>query len=212
MLLQKIENTEIWKDIPEFEGYYQVSSKGRIRRIGNYSNQNGSWSLKNPHILKPRDNRRGYLYVMLSVNGKIYSRYVHRLVAITFLPNPNNYKEVNHKDGNKYNNSVENLEWCDHSYNGKHAYRTGLRTVKGCYGRKKAVAQIDKESKKILFIHESVEKAAKSVGLKNFSSISCCCSYAEDHSRYKRPALSSKGYLWRFATDDMEIGQIYQEN
>ena len=199
---------EIWKDIPEFEGYYQASNTGYIRRIGDYSNRCSFWKLETPKILKSKDNGRGYLMVTLSVNGVHYYRYVHRLVAETFIDNPVNYNEINHKDGNKKNNTVPNLEWCDRSYNGKHAYSTGLRTVKGCYGKKKKVAMIDIKTNRIIKFFDSVCDASKYVGLKNFTNISACCSYAEDNSRYIKPYYSSKGYKWRFANPDMKIGDI----
>ena len=202
---------EIWKEILGFEGYYQARNFGDVRRIGNYSNQNKSWSLSKPKVLVPKDNGKGYKTLTLSVNGVHYYRYVHRLVALTFLENPNHYREINHKDGDKGNNCVWNLEWCNRSYNGKHAYDTGLRTVKGCYGRKKPVAQINKATNEVLKIFESVEMASKSVGLQNFCNISACCSYAENHSRYKRPCLSARGYKWRFATPDMKVGDIIKE-
>lgn len=198
---------EKWKDIPEFKGYYQASNTGYIRRIGDCSNQNSSWKIK-PRELKPKDNGRGYLVLLLSVNGTHYQRYVHRLVAQTFIDNPLNYSEVNHKDGNKKNNEVNNLEWCSKSYNEKHAYANGLKPVRGCYGRKKKVAMLDFETNRILNIFDSVDEASKYVGLKNFANISACCSYAEDSTRYKRPCLSSKGYKWRFATHDMRVGDI----
>jgi hypothetical protein len=199
---------EIWKDIPEFKGYYQASSMGRIRRIGDCSNQNASWELKSPRILKPKDNGKGYSVVTISIDGVHYYRYIHRLVAQTFIDNPNNYKEINHKDGNKRNNCVDSIEWCDRSYNNKHAYAKGLRSVQGCYGKKKKVAMIDMKTNRILHIFEYVDEASKYVGLKNFTNISACCSYAEDNSRYQKPYRSSKGYKWRFATSSMRIGDI----
>ncbi len=201
-------DNEIWKDIPEFEGYYQASKTGLIRRIGDYSNQSNSWKLNEPKILKQKDNGKGYKYVILSVDGVRYNRYVHRLVASTFIPNPNNYKEINHKDGYKVNNNVDNLEWCNHSQNGQHAYANGLRTVKGCYGAlKRKVAQLS-EDNVVLHIFNSIDEASTSVGCKH-SSISCCCWYAVDNNHYNgRKFIMCKGYKWRFATPDMKIGDI----
>lgn len=73
------------------------------------------------------DNGHGYKQASVMVNGKRYVRYIHRLVAECFIPNPNNYPQVNHLDGNKANNRVENLEWCSATENHLHAYRTGLK-------------------------------------------------------------------------------------
>lgn len=101
---------EIWKDIDGYDGKYQVSNLGRIRSI--YTG--------NKHriiILKPMVQKNGYLYVALWKDNKKKNRLIHRLVALAFVDNPNNYCEVNHKDENKENNSVENLEWCEHKTN-----------------------------------------------------------------------------------------------
>ena len=103
---------EIWKDIEEFPSY-QASDLGRIRN----KNRN--------NILSPIKDKDGYLKVHLNNDRTI--RFVHRLVAITFIPNPENKPQVNHKDGNKENNSVWNLEWCTSKENNMHALNTGLR-------------------------------------------------------------------------------------
>ena len=75
------------------------------------------------------DNGNGYKYIRAMRHKVLYKFYIHRLVAECFVPNPNGYREVNHKDGNKRNNAAENLEWCTRSENVLHAYRTGLRHV-----------------------------------------------------------------------------------
>lgn len=98
---------EIWKEIIGFEGIYEVSNLGRVRRI------------KTGNVLSTSKcgGCREYSSVCLSKNGKIYSRLVHRLVAEAFIPRPNGLYEVNHLDEDKSNNRVENLEWCNHKYN-----------------------------------------------------------------------------------------------
>lgn len=95
---------EEWRDIKGYEGLYQVSNKGNVRHI------------KFNRLLKPSKSGK-YITAILSKNGKQIGKSVHRLVAETFIPNPNNYPCVNHKDENPHNNSIENLEWCTHSYN-----------------------------------------------------------------------------------------------
>ena len=189
---------EVWKDISEFCGFYQVSNFGRVRRIADYSNQNSEWNLYEPKILTPRLHTNGYLRVMLSVSGKHYDRYIHRLVAAAFIDNENGYSEVNHIDGNKQNNNVLNLEWCTRSQNNRHAYRTGLKTVKGCYGTKKKVAQLTVEENRIIAIYGSIDSAAQYMKCRHCMITNCCS------GRYK----TSKGYKWIYATDDMKVGDV----
>ena len=95
---------EIWEDIADYEGLYQVSSLGRVKSLGNYKSSKEK-------ILKPFSNKDGYLNVKLCKEGKRKQYLVHRLVAKAFIPNPENKLEVNHKDEDKTNNKVENLEW-----------------------------------------------------------------------------------------------------
>lgn len=96
---------EIWTDINGYEGKCQVSTLGRIK------------SLKKNLIMKPMVATNGYLIACLWKNNKQKKFVIHRLVAQAFIPNPNNYKEINHIDEDKTNNRIENLEWCSHSYN-----------------------------------------------------------------------------------------------
>lgn len=98
---------EIWASIKGFEGLYEISNYGNVR------------SLKYGKIkyLKPAKNNKGYYQVQLWKNGILKNFKIHRLVANAFIENPNNYPQINHKDENKTNNKVENLEWCDNRYN-----------------------------------------------------------------------------------------------
>lgn len=91
------------------------------------------------------DNGHGYKQVFICVRNKHYMRYVHRLVAECYLPNPNNLAEVNHKDGNKANNNVDNLEWCTRSENLQHAIRTGLKPPNS-ERQRKAASEVGKRS------------------------------------------------------------------
>lgn len=114
---------EIWKDIKGYENLYQVSTLGNVRSFKNY---NGKGLVQVPHNLKPQYGRHDYYTVHLTKNKNYKNALIHRLVAETFIENPNKLPQVNHIDGNKYNNSVDNLEWCNCSYNIKHAYNLGL--------------------------------------------------------------------------------------
>ena len=101
---------EIYKDIEGYEGLYQVSNLGNVKSLGNDKK-------RKEKILKPNKNNRGYLYVGLCKQGKIKMCKIHRLVAKAFIPNPNNYEEINHLNESKIDNRASNLEWCDHKYN-----------------------------------------------------------------------------------------------
>ncbi len=113
---------EIWKDIEDFEGQYQVSNLGNIRSQPNKANH-----FKTVHNIGQYNNSHGYMIVSLFKNKLQKSYQVHRLVAQAFIPNPNNYSQVNHIDGNKLNNCVNNLEWCTAKQNMQHAKQNGLR-------------------------------------------------------------------------------------
>lgn len=104
---------EIWKPVKGFEGLYEISSLGRVKSL---------WYGKEK-ILKPGKNRKGYLFVSLCRNGKQKNFRIHRLVAEAFLSNPMGLPEVNHKDENKANNCVNNLEFCDAKYNSNYGHR-----------------------------------------------------------------------------------------
>lgn len=122
---------EIWKDIPSLKGKYQASNLGRIRSIEHYikSNFHNCKQVKRKgKILKQF--KGNYYSISINENGKIKRKFVHRLVASAFIPNPRNKPCINHKDGNKYNNNIENLEWCTIQENTKHAYDNKLQNNK----------------------------------------------------------------------------------
>lgn len=163
---------EEWKPIEGFNGLYEISNKGMVR---NASNQ----KIKKQHV----DNV-GYYAVSLSKNNRIYLHRVHRLIAIAFIPNPLNLPCINHKDENKLNNSIENLEWCTKAYNNTYGGRVGRITNK----KKKIVLQI-KESGEIIKEWDSVKQAATVL---NLSEISI--------SRYARGVIQGMyhGCYWRY--------------
>lgn len=114
-------NVEVWKEIIDLP--YEISNLGNVRRSDKYP-----YKCKNKKYVKPYINNKGYLCINLYKKSKVYKFQIHRLIAIYFIPNPNNLNEINHIDGNPLNNSIDNLEWCTHSENIKHAWRTGLYT------------------------------------------------------------------------------------
>ncbi|MCW6148355.1 NUMOD4 motif-containing HNH endonuclease [Lactiplantibacillus plantarum] len=117
--------TEVWQEHPDISGI-EVSSLGRVRTLDRViSNGNGMYSIKG-RVLKQRNDKDGYLQVNITVDGKLTMKKAHRLVAQTFIPNPDNLPQVNHKDCRRANNSVENLEWCDNSYNQKYRNKNGI--------------------------------------------------------------------------------------
>ena len=115
---------EIWKDIKDFEGRYQVSNFGRVKRLA-YSYVDtwgvGRYRFRDEHIISQQLRGNGYYTVSLQLGDKRKMEYVHRLVARAFLPNPNNLPYINHKDINPKNNCVDNLEWCTPTYNTTYA-------------------------------------------------------------------------------------------
>lgn len=108
---------EIWTDVVGFEGLYMVSNMGRVKSLSKLSNNKRY--ITDEKILSPRvcGKQREYLAVALTSNGKTKQYKIHRLVAMAFIPNPEGYNEINHKDEDKGNNRVDNLEWCSRSYN-----------------------------------------------------------------------------------------------
>lgn len=120
---------EIWKDIENYEGYYQVSNLGKVRSLDRV--QEDSLGRKYPwkgKVMSPRINRDGYSQISLGKKGKVKTRTVHRLVAEAFLEKIPTKNYVNHKDGNKENNHLYNLEWCTAKENTHHAFETGLQS------------------------------------------------------------------------------------
>ena len=118
---------EIWKDIVDYEGYYQVSNLGKVKSLKRFRIGNGnSMTIVPEKYLKHKVDRYGYTVFGLTKNAKTKMFTCHRLVAKSFLQNTNNYEQVNHINGIKSDNSVSNLEWCDHKHNMREAFRIGL--------------------------------------------------------------------------------------
>lgn len=189
---------EIWKDAVGFEDAFQVSNLGRIKRKAfNFNIFNGVNSFRKAHIVKPQLRDGGYYHVSLRYKGKSYIRLVHRLVAMTFISNPHNLPQVNHKDENPSNNCVNNLEWCDQKYNsnyGTNGQRISSKLTNGL--RSKAVEQYDRKGN---FIKEfpSVAEVSRLLGFPT-SSITRCCNGSKKYSVIG-------GYQWKYKGSDKQI-------
>lgn len=178
---------EIWKDIPSYEGYYQVSNFGNFRSLPRIIKYKSNGTRKYPaKYLLTETTKDNYQRVVLMKDG-VKKRYqAHRLVAITFIPNPDNKLCINHIDGNKSNNNVLNLEWCTYSENTIHAIKTGLYdTSKHHPSNSKGVKCIDTGE---IFI--SMYEAVKHLGKTN-SSISTL-------SRAIKRNGKAFGFRWEF--------------
>ena len=172
---------EIWKDIKGYAGLYQVSNMGNVKSL-NYRHTGEE------RILKLKVDRYGYLTLILSKNGKCKRLLVHRLVLMTFAPINNMDKlDVNHKDENSQNNSLDNLEWCNRSYN----INYGSRTQK----TSKPVVQLDTTTNEVINVYCSSMEAEKQ-GFHQGNIIQCC------KNKFNRPGNNIyKGYKWMYLSD-----------
>ena len=187
------EEKEEWRTIEGYEGLYEISNFGRVKSLPRYVNNHTGQLLVKEKIIKQQKNHKGYATVTLGnkKSGNKKTMFVHRLLAKAFIPNPNNLPQINHIDGDKLNNKINNLEWCDNSYNQIHAYQNGLNWHHEGSGRKKKpVYQIDITTKEIVNEFESATEAAKQIGSKQ-PDISACC-------RKERGHRVVKGYIWRY--------------
>lgn len=171
---------EIWKDIEGFDGY-QISNEGKIKSL-NYN------KTKKEKILKS-GKASGYLRVQLWNGGKPVMKLVHRLVAEAFLENPNNLPQVNHKDEDKTNNCVENLEWCDSKYNMNYGTRNQKIAEKQLNHptKSKRVDQIDPQTGEVIHQWESTKEASRN-GYDHGAVSHCARGLQKEH----------KGYIWKY--------------
>ena len=176
------------KDIKGYEGLYAITDKGQV------------YSYKKQKFLSPAKCGKGYLKVMLCRGKEDHKNLmIHRLVAEAFLPNPEGKLTVNHKDGNKLNNDVSNLEWNTYSENLKHAYSHGLNYWNKKKGHKmRPVNRISKDTGEILETYKSIGEAIRDMGDTNHAHIVDVC---------KGRKKSFRGYAWRYA-DEIESDGI----
>lgn len=166
---------EIWKDIKGYEGLYQVSNLGRVKSL----TRTYKCSRIKEHIVEPHIEKvSGYYKFVLWKQGKFKNHFLHRIVAISFLDNPNNYPIINHIDGDKLNNSIDNLEWCTRKENVQHAYKNGLMTTK-------KVCKCDINDN-VIEIYESIKEATRKN--KTTHIVDCC----------KGKRNTAGGFKWKY--------------
>lgn len=182
---------EIWKDIVGYEGLYQVSNIGNVRSL-NWKNCGYAKNL----WLKPHN--KGYYQVELVKNKKKKTFVVHRLVSIAFIPNPENLPCVNHKDENKQNNCVENLEWCDYKYNNRYSMNLHPERYNGLhrkstpkYGKRKcySIVQVSLNGE-IVREWENSRTIFLETGMSDWSISECC----------RGNRKTAYGYKWQYAS------------
>lgn len=167
---------EIWKDIQGYEGLYQVSNLGRVRSLDRkVQHPKGGKRFSKGQIIKPGATPKGYLFVQLSSGSEICTKRVNRLVAEAFIPNPKNLPVVNHKDKDRANNSVANLEWCTVEYNNR-------------YSCTKAVLQFDRNGK-FIAAWDAVSDASRATGINAGNIVQCC-----KGNKYKTVG----NFIWRY--------------
>lgn len=195
----KIEDlpNEIWKDIEGYNGLYQISNFGRVKsltRISSYYNAlygKEKQRIRKAHIMKTHTPKNRYTSVVLTKNGVEKTFTIHRLVAEAFIPNLENKEQVNHIDGNKSNNCVDNLEFCTPSENNKHAFDTGLNKPHN----QRKVNQYDLNNNYIKTWNSIIEFLKENnINLKNSGITSCC----------KGKQKTAYGYKWKYADDMLQ--------
>ena len=172
---------KLWKEIPGTDGKYLISTAGEVMAISRRVKCGHVYRWTKTKLLTPRDNGKGYLE--LEFLGKHH--YIHRLVAEAFIPKPYNFPCINHKDENKENNSVENLEWCDYSYNTNYGTRT-KRAKEKRFSDRFVVINLDTGD-----VYQTPKDASRATGIHN-DSISRVC---------KGKSKTAGGYRWRYLNE-----------
>lgn len=188
--------SEIWKDVVGFEGLYQVSNKGNVFSVMRVSSQGKKCGGR---MLTPGYDKDGYLRVHLCKNGKGKIRFIHRLVAGAFLPNPKGLPQVNHRDEVKDNNNVENLEWCTNEYNSRYGTRTERISKK--------IRAVNVETGEVVTFNSTQEAGRKGY---HSSAVSAACREAYKTSYGKLiggDGRTYKGYKWYYEAEEENVSK-----
>ena len=180
--------SEIWKDVVGYEGYYKVSNKGNIYSV---ERKNSIGKKCGGRMLKPVHGKDGYLRVNMYKNGIMETKLMHRIVAEVFITNCNNYLEINHKDEVKDNNNVNNLEWCTREYNMNH----GTRNERAGQTQSKKVKAINITTGEVLTFDSA--KEAKSKGY-SAAYVACQGVYKSSNGKLIGDGHLHKGYRWSY--------------
>lgn len=172
---------EIWRDIKGYEGLYQVSNLGNVKRL------KGKWVKKERLIKQRTTSTYDYYSVHLSNHQKKRNVFVHRLVAQAFVKNPKNKPIINHIDGNKLNNKAENLEWCTYKENSKKAYELGLNKPARELGRTRKVGQYDLDNN-LIKIWDCFFDINKELGFYTQNIWKCCNGWRN----------KAHGFIWKY--------------
>lgn len=173
---------EEWRDIPNFEGLYLISNLGHVKSVERYKRNNSGTQFVNERLRVLSPDKDGYLRVCLSKDGLHYVKSVHRLVAEAFIPNPDNLPVINHKNEDKQDNRVENLEWCTVQYNT--CYGEGIKKMAIKQGR--PVLQI--LNNRVIEEYYSTQEASRQTGIPQANIYKVC----------KSERKHAGGYEWRF--------------
>lgn len=168
---------EVWKDIIGYEGNYQISNLGRFKKLQRITWWTDRWgnpkSRIEPEIIKHKFyiRKSGYCEISLSKNGKAKIKFIHQLVAEHFLIKAEHHRIINHKDCDKLNNSITNLEWCTYSHNTQHAYNNGILKRGKDNKRSKQVGELDSAGKIVKTWGSIGEVARDGLGRSGVSSV-----------------------------------------
>ena len=188
---------EVWKDVKDYEGLYQVSDRGNVRSV---ARKDSIGRKCGERVLKPIPHTGGYLRVQLCKNGVKKSKMIHRLVLEAFVENPNNLPEVNHKDENPSNNELSNLEWCDAGYNSNY----GTRTEKIALALSKKVRAVNIENGEVVRF-KSIEEAGRKGYASGNVSLACRGLYKTDTGRLMGgDGRTYRGHKWYYEEDVVE--------